>query len=247
MVDVVYIVGFGSQWKNNELRYSLRSVERNLKNFRNVYIVGEKPAFVTGVKHIQFPDMENIPSKNTYKKILQACKDEQLSQRFLLMNDDFFFNKKVEADTYPYYYRGTIENYLEKRSSKERKLQASPYIQTMEATLQQLRYKGLSTLHFGIHTPVILDKILFPKICSGFDWRYNNGLSTRSIYCNSLNIVPVEKTDCKINHKVSYHDLQRITANQEVFSIGDNAIGMPMNRFMEDLFPDPSRFEVGKP
>jgi len=245
MVDVVYIVGFGSQWKNNELRYSLRSVEKFLKKFRNVYIVGEKPAFIQGVKHIQYPDMDNTPSKNTYKKILQACKDKELSDRFLLMNDDFFFLKNADASKYPFYHRGSIEHYLEKKNNKERKKQASPYIETMEATLKQLQFKKLSTFHFGIHTPVLIDKQNFPVICHGFDWRYNNGLSTRCIYCNSLpDIDPVYKKDCKINHKVSYSDLERFIEGQEIFSIGDQALGIPLYRFMEDLFPVPSRFEI---
>lgn len=45
-IDLVYILGSGSQWRNNELRFSLRSVQKNLKGYRNIYIVGENPGFL---------------------------------------------------------------------------------------------------------------------------------------------------------------------------------------------------------
>ena len=46
MIDVVYILGDGSKWGNNEIKYSLRSLEKYGKNIRDVYICGNKPYFV---------------------------------------------------------------------------------------------------------------------------------------------------------------------------------------------------------
>ena len=53
-VDLVYPLNkLCSHWRNQELRYSLRSVEKFVKNYRNIYIIGDKPKYLNGeVAHI---------------------------------------------------------------------------------------------------------------------------------------------------------------------------------------------------
>ena len=46
--DVVYPIGQGSSWKNNELRFSLRSIEKYGINVGKLFIVGELPDFLLG-------------------------------------------------------------------------------------------------------------------------------------------------------------------------------------------------------
>ena len=56
MIDIVYALGSGSKWDNNELRYSLRSLEKNFLDLRNIYIVGTFPHF------LQDPNPEHATS-----------------------------------------------------------------------------------------------------------------------------------------------------------------------------------------
>jgi hypothetical protein len=56
-MDLVYVLGSGSRWGDNELRYSLRSVEKHLKGYNNVYLVGDKPDWVRNVTHIPKQDI----------------------------------------------------------------------------------------------------------------------------------------------------------------------------------------------
>ena len=44
-MDIVYILGNGSKFNNEEIRYSLRSLEKFV-NFDRVFIVGECPKFL---------------------------------------------------------------------------------------------------------------------------------------------------------------------------------------------------------
>lgn len=37
-MDILYVIGRGSKWENNELRYSLRSLEKNGINVGNIFI-----------------------------------------------------------------------------------------------------------------------------------------------------------------------------------------------------------------
>ena len=46
MIDVFYVLGSGSKWQNNEIRYSLRTLEKYGHNVGQVYIVGQRPSFI---------------------------------------------------------------------------------------------------------------------------------------------------------------------------------------------------------
>ncbi len=41
-IDLVYILGKGSKWSDNEIRFSLRSIEKYF-DYRKIFIIGEKP------------------------------------------------------------------------------------------------------------------------------------------------------------------------------------------------------------
>lgn len=106
-MDAVYILGTGSLAKNEEIRYSIRSLEANMSDLRNVYIVGECPEFLQKVKHIIAGDKSKYKHINAYHKIKIACKIEEVSDEFLLMNDDFFMTKEFVGADFPFY---SLEN-----------------------------------------------------------------------------------------------------------------------------------------
>jgi hypothetical protein len=45
--NLLYILGSGSKWQNNEIRYSIRSAEKYVGNLGRVFIVGEFPKFLS--------------------------------------------------------------------------------------------------------------------------------------------------------------------------------------------------------
>ncbi len=114
MIDILYPIGKGSVMNNDELRYSLRSVEKHLKNFRNVYIIGQKPDFLKDVVHIPHEDIDRSKETNIYKKILRGCQDETISDQFLFMNDDHFFLEDIDAPTFPFFCKSDLVVTLQK-------------------------------------------------------------------------------------------------------------------------------------
>ena len=68
-IDVVYVLGKGTKWNDNEIRFSLRSLAKNVTGIRNVYIVGERPDFLKRVIHISYPDelLNNADGNITFK------------------------------------------------------------------------------------------------------------------------------------------------------------------------------------
>ena len=102
-MDVVYILGSGSLAQNKEIVYSLRSLETNMQDLRNVYVVGEAVPALPGVIHIPAKDLTDKKWKNAFYKIKKACAIPDLSEEFLLMNDDFFMLEPFSGADWPYY------------------------------------------------------------------------------------------------------------------------------------------------
>ncbi|MFA5815861.1 MAG: hypothetical protein WC865_09615 [Bacteroidales bacterium] len=102
-IDIVYVLGTGSSWSDNEIRFSLRSVFKNLTNIGQIFIVGERPDGLKGFLHIDHPD--EFPSTNAdgniIRKVLQACKDPRVSEKFLIINDDHIIMKPMRAEKIP--------------------------------------------------------------------------------------------------------------------------------------------------
>lgn len=102
-MDAVYILGSGSLANDEEILYSVRSLCENMEDLRNVYVIGNNPKHLPLVQHYQFEDSAPEGWKNVYHKVLKACSIEELSDEFLLMNDDFFLRAPFKAESYPFY------------------------------------------------------------------------------------------------------------------------------------------------
>lgn len=102
-MDVVYILGTGSLANNEEIRYSIRSLCENMLDLRNIYIVGEDPGFLKDFTHIPARDIFKVKWQNGYSKIRLAAGLPELSDEFLLMNDDFFMLDYFNGADWPFY------------------------------------------------------------------------------------------------------------------------------------------------
>lgn len=105
-MDILYILGTGSLWQNNEIRYSLRSLERFGGNVGRIFIVGTKPDFINDeVTFIPCDDQHDTPHKNILRKVITAMESGLLPDHFLISSDDHFYIKPTNFDTLPVYYK----------------------------------------------------------------------------------------------------------------------------------------------
>jgi hypothetical protein len=102
-MDVVYILGSGSLANDEEILYSARSLCKNMLDMGTVYVVGDSPKHLPGATHFQMQDAYPEGWKNVYTKIIKACSIPELSEEFLLMNDDFFMTEPFEGADFPFY------------------------------------------------------------------------------------------------------------------------------------------------
>lgn len=102
-MDAVYIFGGTSPAKDDKIRLSVRSLDRHMADLRDVYVIGEPPCFLPQAKHIPYPDEYEERWKNAYQKTCVAAELPELSEDFLLMNDDFILQEPMTGADFPFY------------------------------------------------------------------------------------------------------------------------------------------------
>lgn len=234
MIDLVYPLGTGSVWEDNELRYSLRSVEENLNGVRNIYIIGQKPAWLVNVFHLPHPDNSGVPSKNTYLKYRLACEQPDLSENWLLMNDDFFINKPAEAAEWPYYYKGILPTHVRKS-----RLLA---LECPVNTVNFLQKKNLSLLDYRVHCPMIINKQKFLDMPIAEN-EYGI-VNTRAVYGNFYEVGGTETKEIFVFGKKPVHEINKFLSDKPFFSLISMAgRDWAVREYLKTRWPKPSRYE----
>lgn len=252
--DVLIPLGSGSRHDNLELRYCLRSIEKHLKNVRNVWIVGSQiPDWIKGCWLVAAKESTNNwnRARNIYRKVQYACQKPDLSDTFLYVHDDHFLLKDFDAGSFPYYHDGKIDlnNYLRNE----------PAYRQAHNTVAVL---GTDIFNFDIHCPVNFDKELFKILFKplGVDWP-EYGYCIKSYYCNQLSdmdLVSSRVGDLKFREPAMKSVIQtilehRISIDAAWFSIGDRCLRSGgMKEVLQELYPNKSKYEIdevwhGKP
>lgn len=229
-IDVVYFVKQSSA--NDELKYSLRTVEKNWPCFR-VWFCGGCP---DGIK----PDIMmrlNQRGLNKWEKvrnsIIAVCKNDEITEDFWLFNDDFFVMKKRKADFEPQY-NGRIIDYVD-RIKKRHHDSHSEYTVRLMNTIDALEKAGFGTLNYEVHKPMLINRAKalevlerFPEI-SGF----------RSLYGNYWQVGGENQHDMKIKElgNFDWEDWEFLSTADKSFREGE------VGKYIRGKFNKISRFE----
>jgi hypothetical protein len=236
MIDVVYILGPGSKWNDNELKYSVRSVLKHLKNYGRIWIVGNKPKCKLDAPAIFIPIDPN-PRKHKNANIRDAlreiAKTGECSDWFIYMNDDFFFTKDVEASKIPNYFCGTLGARSSGYSDK-----SAGYWRTIVYTYGVLAALGYSTRDYEVHGPILMKKSL---LLEALDLKGTEPLlQIRSIYANAFPGKNEVIRDCKFgtypDPKLTKEKMYETIAERPFFSIGDELTD-EQKAIFEELYP----------
>jgi hypothetical protein len=226
-MDIVYTLGTGSKYKNHELRFSLRSIEKFLTGYRKVWIVGECPDWLRNVNHIPATDSGKNPDHSIMLKITEACNHPDVSEDFLFFNDDHFLLSPFDAPEFPYYSHGTLTSYVKNRG-------LDGYGRRANNTLQSLTKRGLTSQYFDVHTPIRYNKKAFLEVVTSQNWDRTDGFIIKSLYANALNIEGIEQKDGKLN-SLPGKDVRIFSTYPHVKSA--------IWRFLQEKFPTMSKFE----
>ena len=148
MTHFVYVLGTGSRWADNELRYSLRSLS-NVAGEHEVWVVGYHPPWLKNVRHISCTDIGSNPIVNVCRKMLFAL--DLLPEEFTWMNDDFYIVRPV--DSIPLLHNGAMRDRLKSLTSR------NTYANAFRETYDILRLLQVEQpVRYDIHLPFPMSK-----------------------------------------------------------------------------------------
>lgn len=235
MIDVLYIVGTGSHWNNYELRYSLRTLEKYGKNIGRVFVSGSNPGFLSNeVIFTNIPDID-IFSVNHWYKVSETFKQTDISDNCLYMMDDLFFNKEVDLENYPYYYK----NYLQATYPIDRR-----YNRCLKNTYKILKDNNKDVKNFGVHCPIIYNRQKFLDMKVDEYRKLDGFISPRSFYCNMYDIEGIQRDDLKIRSLSNgVLELEEKIKNTDCWSINDAVINQGVALYLVNNFKNKSKYE----
>lgn len=225
-MDIVYIFK-EPDLQSLELKFSLRSVEKNLKHDK-IFIIGESiPKWLQNVKfhkvkNIGVGKMLNISNAFNYLTSI-----ENLSENFYLFWDDCFILNPIE--TIPNYYNYTLEKSMKIRSENWHKKSIRKVYEVLP-----------DGLDCEIHYPYIYNKIKLKELFENFD--YKQGYAMRSLYISYFDLLCTQHKDFKV---WSLDDFKLILEKKENFCSTPNIL-MKNDYFyktIKKLFPDKSKYE----
>ncbi len=221
-MDVVYLFRAGPR-DSLALRFSLRSLKN--MSYDKVYIVGDKPEWIENVVHIRYSDTTKRGSLNTFFKLIRACKVPELSQEFILMDDDHLILRPVEE--IPYYSSGLI--------SEVKKAKTQFYYD-----LQRTGALFDNAISFNkVHVPIVYDKDKVLELASVYDLK--NKYLHKSLYGNHFKCVPVKIGDAKARSMPLF---KRKLATGSFVSLSDNVEkNLSTKVLLKKYFPKRSVYE----
>lgn len=227
--DIVYFVREGET--NEELKYSLRSVERNFPHAK-VWFYGCEPDGIKPDRMVRLTQADDMKHQNVGSMITMVFNNDEISEDFWLFNDDFFIMKPVK-DYEPHYdgdlYRHIvrIENNYDEHISR--------YTHILRVTAALLEKNGFGIKNYETHTPMLINK----EKGSFIKKQFGNGKAFRSLYGNFWDIGGVDKPDVKTaDPSGSFErDSEMLSTSDISFDVGD------IGEFIRNKFPNKSRFE----
>lgn len=227
-MDYVYICRDGD---NEELRYSIRSVETNFPPGK-IWVVGGKPSWYSG----NYIPVRSTSSKqnNAIKNLSAIIESGKIPEEFVLMNDDFFVIKPVkEIKTY---HGGSLKDKIVLRREIT---PGSRYPELLSKTYKFLQKNGVSEiLDYDIHVPMKMSK-------TGLKEAINFRTQWRSTYGNIYRLGGEKIEDVKVYGAGNLLDLSYDIENlkYEYLSTDDRSFPTVWKKLLKDMFSSPSSCE----
>jgi hypothetical protein len=229
-MDFVYICKEGI---NEELKYSIRSVVESFPD-SNIWVVGGKPDWYVG-NYINVEQKES-KYKNAVENLKTISTSDQISESFVLMNDDFYIIKKIDK----------IENfhggYLLNKINLYQKLNGnSQYTRKLSGTYKKLKALGFENpLDYELHVPMIMEKEklkIILELIDQFLWR--------SIYGNKFEVGGTEMQDVKVytSGPLVLKSYNLNIDSHTYLSSADSSFNNIFNKILKDKFNKKTKFE----
>jgi hypothetical protein len=257
-IDVVYVLGSGSKWEDNEIRFSMRSFHKHFKDLGKIVVVGQFPRFADPDKILHIPYKDDIAlhkDARMIKKLIAACKHPDVSRNFIFATDDEILLRDMVWEEFCANYEGTISDDIDADSLDHYKV-ANPtpiprrttWFGYLIETRNYLRDHGHTWLNFDkSHCPEPIDKINFLDVIREVDYEKNH-FTCSNIYQNIANRFPtldVSDLVLKVYHPFDDpNHLLELLGDKQYLNFSDHGLNYSMIQVLQYLFPEMSPYEL---
>lgn len=101
--------------------------------------------------------------------------------------------------------------------------------------------KGFGNRNFDIHTPILYEKQKFIAL-EQEEWGYEHII--KSLYCNRWGVQGEEMKDLKFSRPFKREEIRQAIQGKLWFSISENGTNDAMKDVLQELYHNPSKYEV---
>lgn len=229
--DVIYILAEGAA-DYEELRYSLRSIDANMTH-ADVWFYGGVPKGLVPDHAVRFHQAGASKWEKVRNTLYAICKDENVPARFWLFNDDFYIMQRINST------KAIRNETLRDHYEAVEKVHGgrTAYSKALRRCEQVLEAKGLPTLDYAVHTPMLIDKDKALEVLEAFP----DCPMFRSLYGNYCELEGVHQGDVKISdiNKSMDPEAVLLSTSNKAFKFGK------VGKQIKEAFPDICRYEAG--
>jgi hypothetical protein len=209
--------------ENEELRYSIRSLYKNIES-PQIWVVGGRPSWYIG-NYIRI-NQHQTKHKNVRNNMKKMTTSQEIPNDFILMNDDFFIMQPMED--IPYFHGGKLINKVNNFQTHAPK---SPYTKMLSDTYKKLISLDIKDpLDYAIHVPIKVNKEKLSKVIYP-------AYSVRTMYGNIYNVGGTKMEDIKVHQDRKWaKSFDFLNKNTMFLSSNDNSFETLFNSiFKEEL------------
>ena len=231
---VYYFQGNNSE----ELRYSIRSVEKNLE-IDKLILVGDRPAWFKETNKSIYVKSTNLNLQKcglgsvSILHLKNLYDSGKMPDNFLLFNDDFYIMKKIEK--WKDYYRD------EKDYNKKAKLNHAYH----KKTLRSLQYTE-NKKKYNLHLPIMIEKQKFLELYKMWLEFRDKDIDFRTLYGNLFINSNTKIEDFKISKSFVYSEINLEKIKNSLFiSTSDSSFNVcEIGNYLRSIFDKPSFAEM---
>lgn len=231
--DIVYFVK--NTPHNEELKYSLRSVEQNWF-YKDVWFYGGCPKDLEPDCYVKA--VQNAPTKweNVRNMMLEVCQNDEITEDFWLFNDDFFILRPIKE--FEPRYDGTLTNKIQEIRDKHHG-EDSEWSKNLGKLQKLLKKHGKPEFCYAIHEPMLINRKKMLEVLKMFP----NEPMQRALYGNWWEIGGEQEADPKYDFPEP-KDLPEKLKKHDIVSTSDDSFRSGyIGKWLRDKFQNKSRFE----
>lgn len=227
-LDIVYFVKDGT--RNEELRYSIRSVCQNMP-FNRIWIFGGCPTNIVPDVRVRVAQTGRTKWDRVRNMYRMVCENKEITDNFIMFHDDFFVMQPTDHLT-PLY-RCTLDEHINLLEPSK----STPYSRLLRGCRRTI--KGDVALSYELHTPFIFNKKNLLNVMDTFP----NLHALRTMYGNLYYAGQSDKhRDVKIfniHPDFDYKNSQFLSTDDPIVNVNND-----IWRWLQKQFIKKSKFEL---